>query len=459
MNINNKGQVLAGVMVIMTILLILTPHIISRIQNESRWTVKEQKSSTALNLSNGAAERGMWKLKSSTSTWAQAVNGTVISGYNFDVTYQDLEGGTYRIKFSSGPAAYQVTVTAEARDVNQRETKAVQVIYENQSIPGPILTGGNVGISGVLEPHWGPVMAQGNITITGSAAPKYYPRKYSKNIVTGTATYPRDTNGLTPPNTDNLEWWSSYAVPDLPMLDFATMRSSAAANGTLNYYNGFASSHTYSGYSGSGHTCNIAGTNTTHPSPHSTHFADSNHHPRSKHNLIWYWDGNVVFTGGNYGTGHGSGLYGTIIVRGNLTIEVGDDYTYTASVPSNAWREYQKIDTSAANQYPADAGFHVNNATFNLGSQTWTGGPSTATTDVGFRGFIYVGGNLVIATGGRADYAGAVWVAGNVTNANTGEYSLVFYDSSIGARVPVLNVILVQQSWKEIAPSSTAWAL
>lgn len=455
---NNRGQVLAGVLVIMTILLILTPHIITRIQNESRWTVKEQKSSTAFNLANGAAERGMWKLKSSTSTWAQAINGTVIAGYNFDVTYQDLEGGTYRIKFSSGPAAYQVTVKAEARDVNQREVRALQVVYENNSIPGPILTGGNLGLSGVFEPHWGPVMAQGNITISGTAASLSYPRKFSKNVVTGTATYPRDTNGPTPPNTDNLEWWSSYPVPDLPMLDFVTMRASATANGTLNYYNGFASSHTYTGYSGAGHTCNIAGTNTTHASPHSNHFADSNHHPLSKQNRIWYWDGDVVFTGGNYGTGHGSGLYGTIIVRGNMTLEVGDDYSYTASVPSTAWMEYKKIDTSAVNQYPADAGDRTNSATFNLGSQSWTGGPPVSNTDVGFRGLLYVGGNLTIASGGRSDFAGAIWVAGNVTNNNTGEYSLVFYDATIGAQVPVVNVILVQKTWKEITPSSTAWA-
>lgn len=460
---NERGQVLWIVLGILLMLFISTPPLIKWLQSDSERTVKQQKSSTAFNLANGALERGMWKLKSSTSTWAAAAIGTTISGYNFDVTYKDLEGGTYRIRFSSGPGASQVTVTAEARDPLNEEIQAVQAVYQNQSIPGPILTTGNVAFSGVFEPHWGPVMAQGNITITGNAAPKYYPRKYSKNAVTGTATYPRDTNGITPPNTNNVEWWSAYSVPDLPLLDFATLRSSAQANGTLNYYNVNASStgHTLTGYSG-GHYNNCRDPDGSAFASHASHFYDPQHHPLATRNLIWYWDNDLIITGGPWqgsysGTAaHRMGLRGTLIVRGNLTIWTGDDYTYTGTIPTSAWREYQAIDTASANQYPGDTGLRSNASTFPFGSQSWTGGPSTANTDIGIRGFIYVGGNFTIQSEAGGDFHGALWVVGNATNMNTNEYSLVFYDS--GLDVPVLNVILTLQSWRETSPSSTVWA-
>lgn len=445
------------VMAAMLVLVIVIGALVRWIQHDTNMAVKTQKNITSSNFAEAGIDRAIWKLQSTTTTWKSASVGTVLTGYNFDTTYTDVPGGKYRIRITSGPSAYQVTITAEGRDLANKETRSLQMVVQNQTIPGPILTGGQLNDGGTFEIHWGPEVAQGNIVLSGSAADRYFPRKFSKGAVIGTSTYPRDTNGITPPNTDNQEWWSSYPVSNMPQLDFTTLRASAAANGTLNYYNGFSSSHTYTGYSGSGHTCNTAGTSSTHASPHNTHFADCNHHPLSKQNLIWYWDGNVNFTGGDNLSGHSNGLYGTVIVRGNMTIETEDNYSYVATVPSTAWMEYQKIDTSASNQYPSDTGYHVNSTTFSLGGQTWTGGPASgAYTDVGFRGFIYVGGNFTIVNDALGDFAGALWVVGNVTNNNTGEFSLIFYDQSIGNNLPTLNVILERQSWKEVAPSNTA---
>jgi len=465
MNKNSHGQVLIGVIAFFTFLLIITPAVIKWIQQESIWATTERRESKAFNLAEAAVERGVWKLKSSTETFANARSGVIISSYNFDTSFLDVvSGGNYRIRFTAGPGTNQVTVTGEGRDLAKKEVRAVQAVYENQSIPGPLLTTGNIGLSGVFEPHWGPVMAQGNITISGAAAANSFPRKMSKGVVSSLVAPSRDTNGLTPPNTDNVEWWSGYNVPDLPVLDFTTMRASAAANGTLNYYNVNTSStgHVLTGYSG-GHYNDCRTPTDGAFASHANHFYDPEHHPRSKSNLIWYWDGDVILTGGCWvsgscdGTSHRMGLRGTFIIRGNLTIATGDNYTIAnAPVPSTAWREYQRIDTSSANQYPADNGLRANRSTFNMGSESWTGGPSTTNTDVGIRGFIYVGGNFSILTNGMGDFFGALWIVGNATNANTAEKSLVFFDSSLD--VPVLNVVLVQQSWREITPSTAvAW--
>jgi hypothetical protein len=79
--------------------------------------------------------------------------------------------------------------------------------------------------------------------------------------------------------------------------------------------------------------------------------------------------------------------------------------------------------------------------------------PPSANTDVGFRGLIYVGGNLAI--NGPADVNGAVWVVGNVTKASGIERTIVFYDDTLV--LPTLNVVLTRQSWDEVIPSSTTW--
>ncbi len=458
MKLNSQGQVLPVVMACLVLLLMIIAGLVNWVQRDTTAAVRNQRTTTAANFAEAGVDRAVWILQSSTYTWSRAVSGLPLTGYNFDVKYSDVPGGTYRIRVTSGPANYQATILAEGRDSLTRETRAIQLVVQNQTIPGPILTTGQINDGGTFEIHWGPEVAQGNIVLSGGALDRYFPRKFSKGVVSGNSSYPRDVNGLAPPNTDNIEWWSSYPVSSLPQLDFTTLRSSAASNGTLNYYNGFSSSHTFTGYTGGGHSCNTAGTSSAHSNPHNTHFADCNHHPRSKQNLIWYWDGDVVFTGGANLSGHGNGLYGTIIVRGNMTIETEDNYTYTAPIPSNAWMEYQRFDTASSNQYPGDNGYHTNRATFGMGSETWTGGPaSTSYTDVGFRGFIYVGGNFTIANDALSDYAGALWVVGNATNNNTGEFSLLFYDPTVAATLPTLNVVLSRQSWKEVAPSTIAW--
>lgn len=459
---SHRGQILVGVTLLVLVLMILVPLLIQWGSQESKWSVKDQQTTTTFNLVEGAVDRGMWKLKSATGTWAAAAAGTVIAGYNFDTTYADDTGAQYRIRFASGPSTNQVTVFAEGRDTKSGQRRALRTVFENRAFPGPILSGGTVNYSGTFDAQWGPIMTQGNILITGTAATRYFPRKYSKQVVTGTAGNPRDTSGINPPNTDNIEWWSDYPVPDLPILDFTTMRASATATGTLNYRtnNNTSGAGKCVGWAGNGR-CQSAGTTAaSHFHATTCHFFNSNNHAQSKNNRLWYWDNDLIMAGNMDGGGcFRLGLYGTVIVRGNLTIDSGDCYAYTGPVPANAWKEYTKIsattnDTATTNQYPADNGLRTNRLTFNHGGETWTGGPISGNTDVGIRGFIYTGGNLTFNS--LSDVAGSVWVVGNVVNNDTsGERVLVFYEPPAG--LPVLNVVLGRLSWDETAPSATPW--
>ena len=151
-----------------------------------------------------------------------------------------------------------------------------------------------------------------------------------------------------------------------------------------------------------------------------------------------------------------------VIVRGNLTINSSGDMVYTGHVPSNAWAEEQRLlintyDTAAGAEYPADAGYHATEPTWNFGTESFIqpgqGGGWIST--VGVRGFTYVGGNLSIVN--FMDFNGAVWVNGSVTAAyaNSQAFCGIYYDDTLN--VPTLNVILQQLSWQEITPSSIPW--
>lgn len=482
---NNRGQLIPIVIGIMLFLMIIIPALIFWANNQAKWSMKHTRKTIAFNLAEAGIDRGVWKLKSSTGTWDNASKGIPVSGYNFDTVYTDIPHGTYRIKFSSGPGNREVTIIAEGRDTTTDEVKAIKAVFRNQCIPGAIISKGIITWANAFSAHWGPIMAHNNINITdANAAQDYFPRKFSRQVVTSIPSYPRDTNGIDPPNTDNIEWWSDYPVPDLPVLDFSTMRSSAAVYttislpgggtwvvNTLNVY-GCSKMKSYKGpkwwydYKNKKNlsTCNIGGTN--HDGL--PHFQNSYRHPLAKKGRIWYWDEgqDVIFTGS---TGaDGGGIIGDIIVRGNLTNYWGDNLDYNAiglancKIPSEAWKEYTKItkttgDTSAKNQYPGDDGYQKCRATFKFGGETWTGGhnpPAAYNTDVGLVGFLYVGGDFNIQR--AMDYYGAIWVVGNVSRATgVAEQSIVFFKDDLS--LPALNIVLVRVSWEEIKPSTQAW--
>lgn len=425
-----RGQVLAGVILILMVLLIMVPAMVQWVQVETRAAVKSQKTTTAFNLAEAGVERGMWKLKSSTSTFATAQAGHALAGYAFDVTYTDVDGGTYRISMTStvynGSAC--MLVWGEGRDAKNKEVRSIQAVYQNFSVPGAIIAAGNLLDASGSSVHWGPIMAMGRIT---SYAAANYPRKLSKQDV-----LPWDANGLTPPNTDNAMWWSGYDVPELPIFDFAALRSSASATGTLNC-NGTTNSH-------ANIPCGSACVNCVVKNMYMD--------PRYNNNYVWYWDNNVVI--------NDPGINGTTVVRGNLLTNGGDWYGSYGSVsmvnmhvPPNAWMEYQKFDTAAKNEYPGDNGYHAVKANYVLGSIPGVEGAASG-GDVGYYGFLYVGGNLNIA--GDADIYGAVWVVGTSTfgSAASSNNDVFFNDQLV---LPTLNVVLVRQTWNEVLPSKQAW--
>lgn len=487
----SEGQVLAGVILVMLCLLIMVPALVQWVQNESKLSVHDSKNTSAFNLAQAGVDRGMWMVKSSTQVCANAIAGIVPAGYKFDVTYSDVPGGTYRISISSA-GNKSVTIVGEGRDTSTNVIRSISAVYQNATIYGPLMSQQTITLGKGMAFFWGPIMSQGDILIRDQLpANMYFPRKYARGTVfTGPAVAAadaRDTNGLTPPNTDGVEWSSDYqAVPDVPMIDFVALRSSAAATGTLNVY-GCKNSATHS----DGDTT-VAGAapwdgraSCTNTGSHALHFAASANYTDTPHVAgngqgiaidpnpaqppVWYYDGDLILAGASNATNandpRGVGLRGTLIVRGNLTLDAPGNYNYTGPVPVNAWQDEQKLtrttfDTGTKNEYPADNGFHQTLSTWQFGTQSSCipGAPGcTWVNTVGMRGFTYVGGDLTITNNGFMDFNGAVWVNGNViaNGASVTSFCGVYYDDSL--TVPTLNVILIRQSWREVSPSATPW--
>ncbi len=522
---NKKGYILPMVIGIVLLLIIIIPAIVEWTQHQTKTTIKIQGKTTAMNLAEAGINRAVWKITTSTGVWDSVLRGGTISGYNFDVIYDDVKGGVYRVKLSSGPEERQVTIISEGKDEKTGEVRAVKVVYKNQCIPGSIISKGNIYLGNAFECHWGPVMAWGNIELTDAViARKYYPRKFARGVVSSVPSYPRDTNGLNPPNTDGVEWWSDYPVPDLPVLDFNALRSSAAANvatylekvyedstyeyyqwekvypvgsppparwiktlrpsvtimssatiNTLNFY-ACSSMNSYKGpkywqrvnYRKNDGQISYTNLSTCNLNPGQNHdgrphFQNPWRHPAKLANRVWYWDGDLIMTGGPAEAG--CGIKGKLIIRGNFTNYTGDNLKVTnnpdtglmlsdCKVPTEAYLEYQKIDTASTNQYPADKGLRSVRPTFSFGNETWSGGPTAANTDVGLAGFLYVGGDYDMK--GPMDIYGAVWVVGRVSRGTgVSEYSIIFFDENLD--LPTLNVVLVRKSWQTIPPTNIPW--
>jgi hypothetical protein len=193
------------------------------------------------------------------------------------------------------------------------------------------------------------------------------------------------------------------------------------------------------------------------------HFQNPWRHPAKLANRVWYWDGDLIMTGGP--AVNGCGIKGKLIIRGNFTNYTGDNLKVTnnpdtglmlseCKVPQEAYLEYQKIDTASTNQYPADKGLRSVRPTFSFGNETWSGGPTAANTDVGLAGFLYVGGNYDME--GPMDIYGAVWVVGRVSRGTgVSEYSIIFFDENLD--LPTLNVVLVRKLWQTIPPTNIPW--
>ncbi|MBI4422156.1 MAG: hypothetical protein HY554_00420 [Elusimicrobia bacterium] len=352
-----RGQaLLAAVLVMGVVALIFISAITFRNLNLQKSSVRSQKSITAYEVANACVQKAIWALNVNSDNWNLLKEGGAIAGYDGSVVFKDVAGGAYKATISSGPAADDRTVACHAKDLSAApEYRGLQVVLTQGSAQFGVLMAHKILLKKRTKLHWGPIYAYDELNIKKKAR-VFYPRLFSLGKIK------HIDNKASAPNTDGLRWWSFNnppGVPSWPKIDFEHYKAIAKSQG-MYYAKGDRKSKK------------------KHKDDDSDKLDDkdkSDDDSYSYQNIIdtqpyvrFYDDGvKVKFKGGN------NLLRGAIIVMDSLEFRDGTAsiasvnaryaslglepyYPRTVATPKNAWKEYQKIDTAEAGDYPGDLG-------------------------------------------------------------------------------------------------------
>ncbi|HRY29341.1 MAG TPA: hypothetical protein P5079_04805 [Elusimicrobiota bacterium] len=407
------------------------PMVVKMVDNESKWAVKQKKTTTAFHLAEAGVDRAVWKLTEIEQNWLDAKEGTPIPGYDDDMEYTDVQGGEYKILISSGPTLGQVTIRALGRDSTQKEVRGIQAVYTRNVVDAALSVEGGLQYKPNLHVHWGPVV---NYTSISQSPGDYYPRKFSKGQIVG-----RDTVNDSV-NTDGLEYWAfdtSLGTP--PQVD-------------LDYYKEQAKNSVIPlEPSGGGRIeKNIGGNVLAVASPTGSGYFLASMNGNSglrfeKTGGSSFYDfrnsTSVIYIDNDTGAPIVTDLQnGGCFLRVEGLILAGDNHNMDcnaqegvlgATIPVHAQKEYKH---SSAESY-----WNTNFSSVGEGNCCY------ALTKLAVHGFVYVGGNIANA-GSNTEILGALDVKGNV-NVNTLK---VYYDEDIAEQVHLTGGTPRRLSWKEV---------
>ena len=416
---SEKGQALIVILGILVIFLVFIPSLVFMVQNESKWTVKSKKTTSAFHAAEAGLDRGIWKLSESASNWDTIMGGGTISGYTGTTVYNlyldslnTVIGGQYKVNITAGPTTDAITIRSIGRDASDSEVRGIEAIYSRTSMNASLTVNGGIKWKPNLVIHWGPVVTYTSVTMSPN---QYYPRKFSKGAIAGRDTSP------TAPNSDGKEYWAFEDLGTAPQVDLA-------------YYKNLALQSRIPSSAGGGTIRKATGGSAAVASPPGSGFfraADNNGGVRffnsytfNNSTSVIYCDGTVDFTN-------------TCFIRAQAVIGEGNvDFNakntlYPAKVPSNAGDEYVKAkEVNPGYTYPGE------------GSATYT------VPDCGMHGFLYCGGDMNNA-GGNAAMVGVADVIGDV-NINV---FTIYYDVAISTSLRLSNATSRQVSWKEFSAS------
>jgi hypothetical protein len=430
------GQLLVGVIIMVILLMIMVPALVTYVQNETRWSMKQDRATVAFQLAEAAIDRGFRKISESTSTWSNCQEfGTIPSGYLLATSYNDLgiTGGYYTIGISSGPETEEVTIIGigkYAPPFGRSETRGLIAVFANAPMGDVAIRGqSTIDISGSQAiVHWGSIVSPKAITQSLSAGSEgKFPQYWSASSIT------MDPDGSGPIICDspNCHQWHSYQsnIPADPGIDTGAYADSATLTNT--YYTG---NQTWGGNDNCG--------TVTNPCSKFTTCCD---------------DGYSYYINGNLTVNSTIFIKGNLVVTGNVSLPnglagLGDIWT---PLPQNAWKQYGNSYTTYSAGVDDDNG----------GGNVWD--PTAPASFPGINsnykspanrllrlkkvmveGFLYVGGNLTQGAGGGDEkVVGSIFVGGTI-DIDTNNFS-VYYSESAGRHVKTTQIVLSRVSWKD----------
>lgn len=431
---NRRGQLLIGVIIMMIVLAIMIPAMVSYLQNEARWTLKEDRSVHAFQLAEAGIDKAFRKISESTATWQSiqdAVFPGVLGGYFYELSHRDVKGGCYALYLSSGPNAGEATVYSVGYEPGGKEARAIKAVFANAVTDIAVHSNGALAITGNgFQLEWGAAISPKAITIGNRSYPQYY----------SASSIDKDANGSAQPNCDAncMWWWSFYQdIPAQPDIDFDFYRSSA--QGVV---------------LGGGETVDT-GACVASP-PGSTYFPATcatvelgNVTTQKGRTIFIEGNANINSSGGNHY------VVGNFVVMGNFTTSNGNigTGTETIPVPRTAWKQYGNAwdGTPTANYYrarfdpTAPAAFPGLNSSY-LSSPTLT---YTINGKVFVHGFLYIGGNFSTGSGGGNFALVGTAIVNGATTINTNSAGTLYYNADVAQQVKNTNVTLKRVSWQD----------
>ncbi|MCB4756709.1 MAG: hypothetical protein LHV69_06710 [Elusimicrobia bacterium] len=423
-----KGFTMVTALLIISLLLVFVPTLIYLIQHEGKLTVHQRKKTTAFHLSEAGQDRGIWKLRESSTIWNNAVSSTPVTGYEDDVEYADISGGVYKIDFQSGPGTGEVTVISKGKASASSDVQAVKGVYSKSSTLGALSVDGAIKYKPNLIVHWGQVVSYTSIDEEPN---QYYPRKYSAGMIKGRDEANDSNNGALPSGN-----WSTYdyaAYQNLgtaPLIKLDDYRDKAKKSCVplLRASTG----------SGAATPTNLYGCDSGYYTGQDVKIQKPGGGSATEYiftcsTCVIFIDGNGTTTGNIVSFPGGAWLnIEALVAIGDLDYNAGST-NYTATIPNKAQDEYQK-STQATNFWTASG---------------WTNGGSYSITSCGMHGFLYVGDDLT-NSGGGAKLCGAIY-AGDEVSLNT---LTLYYDTSVANNVVMSDSPITRKSWDEI---KTSW--
>ncbi len=369
---DEKGQTLVLALMLVLIALIMVPYLVTKVQNEGKWSVKEMSTTKAYHLAEAGQDRAIWDLVSSTMAWYNELAGAQVAGYSGEVVYTDVSGGTYNINISSGPGPSQVTVFTKGHDTTSNQSRGIKAVYSGIAFQSGLISSGLFNLNPDFYVYWGQITSYSGITQTtagggnytaftgcnsagtatggvGSPTIPYYPYKDAAGQVSPWKT----ANG--PPLCDATKNYCAFDknLPTIPVLNFNYYRALAQnstipipydnaghvsdggrsaiyalnpqTNGPTGYFNG-AGVGGYPVASG-GSNCNNSGGNDLYWGNYFVNCATC---------AIFFENDNLTVC-----DGPGSIIVGAMVLfSGNLHLHSNGWYAYPLQPPSNAWQQY-----------------------------------------------------------------------------------------------------------------------
>lgn len=412
---NQRGQAMMGtVMVIGVVAMAFIAAVVYKNMGTSKASVASSKSISAYEIANAAIQKGIWALNLNSDNWNTVGTAGTLTGYDGTTIFTDIPGGSYKLLINSGPGADDRTITAYAKDNSATpEYRGLKVVLTKGSTQFGPLMGYKIHLKKRAKIHWGPIYAYDSLTLEGKSK-VFFPQLYSVGKITHL-----DTSAALP-NTDGVRWWSfnyTPGVPSWPKLDLEYYKALAQAQGTY-YAKGDRSS-------GKHHKDDDADKLDDKDKSDDDEYAYSNVIDTQPY-VRYYEDGvKAKFKGGN------NLLRGVIIGMDKVEFKDGTAsvaavnakyassglsayYPRSVTIPTNAWKHYQKIDTASAGDYPGDIGgpgAAGQAATYSFGS-TLTDATHTP-APIHFEGFLYSAKQLKLHKGGV--FVGVVMAAHKTT--------------------------------------------